>query len=316
MSNITIFEEPSNLPTVRRQSRLADKISVGGSLRRIATNTNGTFKRIVGGEQIGRAVPHEINVIIVDMLKDVSRTFYAKAYDPQGTPTLPDCWSNDGREPDASAPNRQSTACATCDMNVDGSGSEGRGRACRFQRRIAVLAEGDDSGDVYQLNIAAKSLFGKGVGNEHPFEAYCKYLKANGEAPDTVVTKVMYDTEAETMTLKFKAVRHLTQEEADLVDAAYADPDTQRYIKLTVAEASGVSAKPAIMQKVPEAAEKIIDAPVRTKSVFDEPEETEEAAEVAKPVKRTTTKKPVQPMVDKTDDPLSALLDEWAEEGD
>lgn len=53
MSNITIFEESSSLPTVRRESRLADKISSGTSLRRIQTNTNGTFKRIVGGEQIG-----------------------------------------------------------------------------------------------------------------------------------------------------------------------------------------------------------------------------------------------------------------------
>ena len=73
MSNITIFEQPNSLPTVKRESRLADKISSGWGIRRIATNTNGTFKRIVGGEQIGKAVPHEINVIVVDMLKDVSR---------------------------------------------------------------------------------------------------------------------------------------------------------------------------------------------------------------------------------------------------
>ena len=100
MSNITIFEEGSSLPTVKRASRLADKISSGGGLRRIQTNTNGTFKRIVGGEQIGKAVPHEINVIIVDMLKDVSREYYASEYDPEGKATLPDCWSADGRTPD------------------------------------------------------------------------------------------------------------------------------------------------------------------------------------------------------------------------
>jgi len=56
MSNITIFEEQSGFATVKRESRLADKISSGSSLRRIQTNTNGTFKRIVGGEQIGKAV--------------------------------------------------------------------------------------------------------------------------------------------------------------------------------------------------------------------------------------------------------------------
>lgn len=296
MSNITIFEESSNLPTVKRESRLADKISSGTGLRRIQTNTNGTFKRIVGGEQIGKAVPHEINVIVVDMLKDVSREYYESEYDPEGKATLPDCWSADGRTPDPKASNKQATSCASCPMNVDGSGSKGRGKACRFKRRIAVLAEGDPSGDVYQMNLAAKSLFGKGVGNEHPFESYCNYLKANGEAPDTVVTKVMYDTEADTLTLKFKALRHLTQEEADLVDAAFANPETQRYIKLTAAETDGVTAKPA----------KAIEAP--KKSVFDEePEE-----EVAAPVKRAAKKAPV--VLDAEEKDLSALLSDWDDE--
>ena len=104
MSNITIFEDQSSLPTVKRESRLADKIGSGTSLRRIATNTNGTFKRVVNGEQIGKAVPHEINIIVVDMLKDVSREYYASDYDPDGKASLPDCWSADGRTPDAKAP--------------------------------------------------------------------------------------------------------------------------------------------------------------------------------------------------------------------
>ena len=297
MSNITIFEEQSGLITVKRESRLADKISSGTSLRRIQTNTNGTFKRIVGGEQIGKAVPHEINIIVVDMLKDVSREYYASDYDPDGKASLPDCWSPDGRTPDAKAPNRQGSGCASCGMNIDGSGSKGRGKACRFKRRIAVLVEGDPTGDIYQMSFAAKSLFGKGVGNEHPFESYCNYLKANGEAPDTVVTKVMYDLDADTLTLKFKAVRHLTQDESDLIDTAFASGEAQRYIQLTTSEVDGAKAQPV----------KAIAAPKAT--MFDEPEEEE-----AEPVKRAV-KKPVAvvdaPVEDKD---LSDLLGEWAED--
>jgi len=297
MSNITIFEDQSSLPTVKRESRLADKIGSGTSLRRIATNTNGTFKRVVNGEQIGKAVPHEINIIVVDMLKDVSREYYSSDYDPDGKAALPDCWSADGRTPDAKAPNRQGSGCATCAMNIDGSGSKGRGKACRFKRRIAVLVEGDPTGDIYQMSFAAKSLFGKGVGNEHPFENYCNYLKANGEAPDTVVTKVMYDLDADTLTLKFKAVRHLTQGEADLIDAAFASGEAQRYIQLTTSEAEGTKAPPA----------KAIEAPKAT--VFDEPEE-EEAVE---PVKRAV-KKPTVVEIPTEDKGLSDLLGEWAED--
>ena len=297
MSNITIFEEQSGFATVKRESRLADKISSGSSLRRIQTNTNGTFKRIVGGEQIGKAVPHEINIIVVDMLKEVSREYYASDYDPDGRASLPDCWSPDGRTPDAKAPNRQGSGCASCGMNIDGSGSKGRGKACRFKRRIAVLVEGDPTGDIYQMSFAAKSLFGKGVGNEHPFESYCNYLKANGEAPDTVVTKVMYDLDADTLTLKFKAVRHLTQDESDLIDTAFASGEAQRYIQLTTSEVDGAKAQPV----------KAIAAPKAT--MFDEPEEEE-----AEPVKRAV-KKPVAvvdaPVEDKD---LSDLLGEWAED--
>ena len=297
MSNVTIFEDQSSLPTVKRESRLAEKISSGTSLRRIATNTNGTFKRVVNGEQIGKAHPHELNIIVVDMLKEVSREYYASDYDPEGKASLPDCWSADGRTPDAKAPNRQGSGCATCPKNIDGSGNKGRGKACRFKRRIAVLVEGDPSGDIYQMSFAAKSLFGKGIGNEHPFESYCNYLKANGEAPDTVVTKVMYDLDADTLTLKFKAVRHLTQDESDLIDAAFASGEAQRYIQLTTSEVDGAKAQPV----------KAIEAPKA--SLFDEPEEEEEA----EPVKRAV-KKPAAPDVPAEDKNLSDLLGEWEED--
>jgi hypothetical protein len=248
-TNVTIFEDSSNLPTIRRPSRLAEKISVGGGLRRIQTNTNGTFKRIVSGEQIGKAIRNEIGVIVVDMLPEVSRTYYAEQYDPNGPASLPDCWSNDGRSPDVRAKDPQAKSCKACPMNVEGSGNKGRGKACRFRRHLAVLAEGDTSGEVYQLGLAAKSLFGEPVGNAHPFESYCRYLKANGEGPDTVVTRVMYDTDADTLTLKFKAARHLTQEEADLVDAALADSETQRYIQLVSTDNTNKRAAPAIEEK-------------------------------------------------------------------
>ena len=153
------------------------------------------------------------------------------------------------------------------------------------------------------MSLAAKSLFGKGIGNEHPFESYCNFLKANGEAPDTVVTKVMYDTEADTLTLKFKAVRHLTQGEADLVDAAFASGEAARYVKLTTAEADNVTAKPAQVAKA-------IEAP--KVSVFDAPEE--EAVETEEPVKRAV-KKPVAAVeVPAEDKDLASLLDDWADE--
>ena len=297
MSNITIFENAAAFPTVRRESKLiTQRVPRGSSIRRIATNTNGTFKRIVGGDQIGKAIPHEINVIVVGHLDPVSRQFYANEYDPTAKPTLPDCWSNLGDKPDASAPNPAASSCAVCPKNVNGSGKSGRGRACRYNRRLAVMAEGDPSGDVYQLTVAGGSLFGDGVDSIHPFESYRNYLEANGEYTDTVVTKVMYDIDADTMTLSFKALRHLTEVESSLVDAAQENPETQKYIQLTVAQADGVTAKPAAIA----APKKAIFAPVVEDAEEEEP----------KPVKRASKKESAP--ADKQD--LASVLNAWGDD--
>lgn len=314
MSNLTIFADPSNVPTVRRQSKLLDKMgSSGGSLRRIGLNTNGTFKRIVNGEQIGKAVPHQLDVIIVDLLAEPSRQFYASKYDPNAQATLPDCWSNDGKTPDPKAAGKPASSCAVCPKNVEGSGENGKGRACRYLRRIAVLVAGDPSGEVYQMQLPAGSLFGKGVDSVHPFENYKKFLLANGEALDTVVTRVMYDLDADTMKLKFQPVRHLTDVEAGFVDAAQDDPETKRYVGLTVAEADG--AKPKAEPKMIEA-KAAPAAPAGNPFGDDDEDEEPPMAEV--PVKRAAPKRATADVSAKPElkQAMAAWLDDEDEDGE
>lgn len=295
MSNeVSIFKQPNAVSTRREISELAKSLASagGGGLinRRIQTNTNGTFKRLINGEQIGDAVRGDINVIIVHALPKVSRVFYAGAYDPNAKPTLPDCWSNDGDTPEAGASNKQSPNCASCDMNVVGSGQNGKGRACRYQRRIAILLEGDMSGEVYQFNIPAKSLFGKGVRNVHPFESYVRYLLGNHESPDTVVTNISYDLNADSMELLFTPVRGLNDEEYALVKQAQRDPATKRMCELTVAAQDGVRQQP----------QSAAPAPQVTRS--DEPED-----EVETPKKRPVVK--TEEAAPKAD--LASVISAW-----
>lgn len=298
MSNVTIFKNQTAVSTsTRALSDLAKSLTTSGvTSRRIQTNTNGTFKRIVNGEQIGNAVRGEINVIILDLLPKVSRTFYKEKFDPNKEATLPDCWSNLGDRPESTAPNPQASNCADCKMNIAGSGENG-GRACRFQRRIAVLVEGDTSGDVYQFNVPAKSLFGKGTGNVHPFESYIKYLLANGESPDNVVTNVRFDDNAATMELLFTPIRNISDEEYEMVKTAQANPQTKRYTMLTVAQADGVTKKPAAIENKKAAV-------VRS----EEPEEDD----TPPPVKRET-KKPAPEAKTKTA-ALADVVNAWQDE--
>jgi hypothetical protein len=262
MSNISIFQQQNTVATNREVSELSKALadSGGGSTSRRITMSKGVFRRIVNGKEAGKVKDGFLNVIVINALPKVSRQFYATAFDPDAAPTLPDCWSNLGDVPDPKAANAQSASCATCPQNIDGSGANGKGRACRFNRRIAVLLENDMSGDIYQFNIPAKSLFGKGVGNTHPFESYIKFLPANGESIDRIITQIAFDENETADVLKFTPVRHLTDEEIDVVEAAQSTQESKRIIQLTVAQQDGVVKLPPAAAKAP--AEEVVDEPV------------------------------------------------------
>lgn len=306
MSNLTLFNNPTALATALPPSKLGQQIaenSVGG-FNRIQTNTNGTFKRVVNGEQIGKAIRGEFNAIIVDMLAKPSLEYYAAAYDPEAKGTAPDCYSHLGDKPEAGAANKQAANCAACQHRIEGSGANGKGKACRVKRKIALLLEGDTSGDVYQFNVPAKSLFGKGDGDIFPYEAYCRFLVANNSSPDRVVTKIAYNLDAETMELNFTATRFITEEELDLVNAAQNNPATRRLIMTSAAAVDGATKPAAVAAKPVE--EEPAPKPVAKKPAFLEDDEEEEA-----PVKRTPAKKEAAPKA-KAD--IAAIVNAWADD--
>jgi hypothetical protein len=227
--------------------------------------------------------------------------FYAKEYDPDAAPAAPDCWSNAGDVPEEGAKGKQSTSCATCPQNVVGSGAKGKGRACRYQRRLAIVVPGDPAGDLYQFNIPAKSLFGKGVGNVHPFESYYKYLAANGFSLDAVVTKVAYNDEAETLELQFSPARELTDEEIDLVAEARQRPEATSYTVITAFEVDVAGRKPKVEAEAPKA---------KAKPVFtDEPDEEEE---VAPPIKRKRAAEDTDEVPTKSK--LQSVISAWGDD--
>jgi hypothetical protein len=293
MSNISIFKQGGAVTSSRAEgmSELAKSLVTNTNNSRRITMNKGKFSRMVGGEQAGGKVTGSINGIIINALPKVSRQFYAKPYDPNGEPTLPDCWSNLGDVPDAKASNAQGSSCATCQQNVDGSGQGGKGRACRFQRRVAVLLEGDMSGDIYQFNIPSKSLFGKGTGNVHPFESYLKFLPANGESIDRIVTQIAFDENETADVVNFTPVRHLTDEEIDVVEAAQSSPECRNVVQLTVAQQDGV-------RKLPQATK-----PAQAEAV--------EAEEVEEPVKRASKK--AEPTANAPKQNLADVVSAWSD---
>lgn len=303
MANLAIFKQQTAVSTSgnRELSDLAKSLATSTTSRRIQTNTNGTFKRIINGEQIGNAIRGEINVIIVGALPKVSRIYYSEKFDPNKEATLPNCWSNLGDKPEAAAEDKQHSNCTDCPQNIKGSGDTG-GKACRYQRRIAVMVEGDESGDVYQFNVPAKSLFGKGTGNVHPFESYVKFLIANGESPDNVVTNISYDLNADSMELLFTPLRNINDEEYELVKASQSKPETKLYTMITVAQADGVKKQPPAMEQKAKAPE------AKPVARSDEPEDE---SPIDEPVKRQAKKAEPAP---KAKANLADVLTAWSQD--
>jgi len=301
VNELTIFDQPTEGDFVRRESGRLDRMGGSGiTSRRIKISNARVFKRVINGEEIGKAVEKQLDVIIVDWLAEPSRKFYVGAYDKNAKATLPDCWSNDGVKPEATAKAAQSKTCMECPKNVKGSGQNGQGKACRYERRLAVLVAGDPSGDVYQITIPGASLFSDIGGNVYGFENYKKFLLANNAAPDTVVTSLIYDTQTDTAKVGFKATNFLTRQQAALVDVAQKDPATDRYLKLTAAAVDGAKAIAA-----PEPVAAIAPAIASVNPFGDDDDADEEA-----PVKRATKKEtPAAPKAE-----LNEVLGDWLDD--
>jgi len=243
MSNLTLFSS-ANVPAFARNNELSDtaKALTGGSVsnnKRISIK-GGVFRLLAGGKEVAAIDDRHLEVVIVKAAPKLSRIFYAAQYDAENI-VPPDCWSNDGEHPDASAQNRQAETCMACPQNIAGSG-QNNSRACRFQQRLAVVLADNIAGDVMQLTLPATSVFGKEEGDKRALQAYARYLAVQNPPvnPEQIVTEMRFDTKAESPKLFFKPVRWLNDEENEVAKEQAASTVAQRAIVMTVAQSDGV----------------------------------------------------------------------------
>jgi len=276
MSEVSIFKgRDVAVAGKKAPSALTQSLMKSGSKTPRISPRNGMFKRIVGGDDVGK-LKSPLRVVLVGVAPQVQRTFYIKSYDPNAEPTAPDCWTNDGQKPDASIKAPQGKNCETCPQNIKGSG-QGDTKACRFKRRIAVIlpeeVEGNNSGQIYQFEAASKSIFGKGNNHVHPLNAYIDYIIANGEDIDGVVTEISFNENNDNQSVLFRAVDFVSSypELAEVVAKAVESSEAHKAVMLT----AGAIDKGET--EVPKA--------IAPPEVADEPEEP-----IAAPTKRVSKK--------------------------
>ena len=311
MSNVSIFN-PANVPAFARDGELSDtaKALMGGALgnatKRISIK-GGVFRLVAGGKEMASIEERHLDVIVVKAAPKVSRIFYAKSYDGDNI-TGPDCFSNDGDKPDTTVKAPQAETCMTCKQNIAGSG-QGNSRACRYQQRLAVMLA-DNPDDVLQLTLPATSVFGKEDGDKRPLQAYVKHLALASPPVDVekIVTRMKFDTKAESPKLFFAPVRWLTTVEYELAKAKSNTQEALDAIRMTPAQADGVKAKPALSKT--KTVEQLMDDEEST--VHEAIIAKVEAAPEPEPEKRKEVAKPSAVPVKK--DKLAAVVDDWDDE--
>jgi hypothetical protein len=107
--------------------------------------------------------------------------------------------------------------------------------------------------------------------------------------------------------LKFTAVRHLTDDEIDLVETAQKSVEAKRFVQLTAAAVDGVKKLPAA---VPVQAAPVVQQAAPKGPQFAAEDEDEPAA--AEPVKRASKKS--EPEVPAPKKNLADVVSAWAEE--
>ena len=272
-------------------SELTKQLAGRTGVKRIVPK-NGIFRKVVGGEEMGK-VKGNLDVVIVNASPAVGRIFYAKQWSPDAEPTAPDCFSNDGQTPDAGSTNPQAARCDGCQQNIKGSGM-GNSKACRYSRRLAMVLEEDFGtsleGEVYQMNLASKSLFGdSNADNAFTFENYAKYLANNGKSLDYVVTTISFNEDNDNQSVLFSPARFINKGEYAVTGPLTTKPEIQKLVVMTPYQA--------------DTAGKALPAPAKAAAA-------PAAAEAPEPTKRES-KKPDAPAGKKD---LDSVVKAWSEE--
>ena len=274
---------PSNVPAFAKNAELsattlalAGNVNAGSGMKRVSIK-GGVFRLLASGKEIASIEDRHLDVIIVKAAPKVSRIFYAGGYDKDAAAAAPDCTSADGEKPDAGVKNKQSSSCTTCPQNIAGSGN-GQSRACRYQQRLAVVLANNPDGDVLQVTLPATSIFGKEDGDKRPLQAYARYMAAQTPPVnlDAIVTRMKFDTKAESPKLFFSPMRWLTDDEYESAVEQSKSKDAEKAVAVTPASADGVVA-PA-----PLAIEGKRPAIAPLGEMFDKDEEQAMAVEKAK----------------------------------
>jgi len=295
MSEVQVFKGnlPSHLQNVKLDSFTKAFTSSGGSVKRISLRGR-VFRLVDGGKEIAKNTDPHLDVIVVNGSTTVQKTFYKSDYNAEETST-PDCWSSDGERPDAEVENPQASNCKDCPRAIKGSGGGSKAQ-CRFSMRVAVVLMNNPGGDIYQLVLPSKSIFGSGDMDHMPFLQYARYVGNSGYNLNMLATRMSFDLDSDVPKLFFSNLEFLDTDTYDVAINQGESPIAINAGKLNFKKkdtAATAPAMPKLVAPANSAAAKVVKA------------EPQEAQEEPAPKAKAAPKKASG---------LSTLVDEWGDD--
>lgn len=178
-----------------------------------------------------------IEAVIVNFVS--SNAYYEGIYDA-GNPQPPACFAI-GTEPATmvpsdNSPNKQADACAICSNNQFGTALNGKGKACKNTRQLALVSvDALDNPDVdppiWVLAVPPASI--------KSFDTYARTLATQHKTvPSGVITQITLEQGTQYAAPRFSVLRPLNPEEMgvywarkeEATQRLFAEPDVSNYI--------------------------------------------------------------------------------------
>ena len=188
-STSVAVRKPSSTSVVSIQEAL--KAQAASMVNRIAPPSGNKIKLKPGEMTLpdGTKTPDPTTSVIVDFVS--VNKYYGRPFD-RDNPLPPVCFAigEDPKTlvPSPNSPEPQAKSCKDCEWNKFKSADNGKGKACRNERKLALLPpDADDDTPLWTLEVGPTSI--------QSFDGYVQnVVRTFGQGPTAVVTEISMNT--------------------------------------------------------------------------------------------------------------------------
>lgn len=188
----------------------------------------------------GDPIP-SLELVIVKANSFLNKQYYKGNY-AEGSSAPPDCYSLDGKIPSPNVQKPVHSNCAGCPMNAFGSKVSDSGvkqKACRDTKKLAIVP----LADLKNAHFGGPMLFRVPPSALRDLASFSETMKSRGYPYNSVAVRVGFDMQSSYPKPTFKAIRPLTDDEAEQVLEHFHSDAVERI--LTDAEAAPADEVPA-----------------------------------------------------------------------